>query len=275
MVNKSAYYYISLFVIFFFCSGFSLFAKDEEYFKENKQMAEKKLKACETAIFTSNGNIKVIERIQNDSECIAAENAIRFFRKEESKKQQIKQEEKKKEQLQKREIEQLRLKKEFRTMVNEFSQMTISELENKRGFCSWDNGQFSECNAISEGRRLAEERYLSEEKVKVKQLTNKEIIVLTYDSKSECPQWQQSQSFYCKAAWAIKSDRIEQLKKIYRENGAQRQEMFDQCSREAKNIYAQKKHFMIDSRLFSAPLACLADLAVRQEKGEPSRFDVR
>jgi len=274
MGNKSAYY-ITLFVIVFLCSGFSLFAKDEEYFKKNKEIAEKKLKACETAIFTSNGNIKVIEKIQNDSECIAAENAIRFLRKEESRKRRIEMEEKRKEQLKKREVEQIRLNKEFKTMVNNFTQMTISELENKKKSCSWDNGRFSECNAIDEGRRFAEERYLSEEKVKLKQLTNKEIIFLTYDSKSECPKWKQSQSFYCKAAWAIRSDRIEQLQKLYREDDAQRQGMFEQCSREAKKIYAQKKHFTIDSRLFSEPLACLADLAVRQEKGEPSSFDVR
>lgn len=295
-------------IIFFTPSvtlSFSLFpSKNVEYYKKHKDKAEKKLQACQMAIWSAKGDIGAIEKIQNDKECIAAEDAIKFFKKLEEDKR-IKQrkrsqeiEEKKYQSLitqyskktlneldkalekkcglggfftpkysECRAIEQAR-KIVYKPTVKKLSLLSLEQLKKRAKNCSGEKyDQGSECSAVEEARSILYKEKLELKKKELSSLSDKDILKITYGPGSKCYNVD-IKTIYCEAVRQLRKDRTDSYKKFYLNNDQKRLEMYNKCNNEYKSIVRTTGSVQLDRRKRAEPLRCIAVSFARQQKGE-------
>ena len=78
---------ISLVALLALCMGFSFGTKDEKYYIENPDKAKSKVSTCDKIIgkLAESGNIDKLEKMIEDPECNAANNALNKIKKEQAK----------------------------------------------------------------------------------------------------------------------------------------------------------------------------------------------
>ena len=291
--------------------SFSFFSKkDVEYYKKHKDEAEDKLKACEMAIWSARGDIEAIEKIQNNKECIAAENAIKFLKKQEY---EVK--------IAKRKHEEEIAKNKYKSLVNNYSKLSLHDLDikektkcgsigggvfdpkyskcraikdakkivysptvNKMSLLSLDQlnelsnnctgdkyGFMSECRAVDEAKSIVLKNTINNKKNELSGLSDKKILELTYGPQSKCYNLN-IKSIYCEAVRSLRKERTDNYTKLYLSNDQQRLKMYNYCNNEYKDIVKSTGSVLLDNRKRSDPLKCIAVSKARQLKGEDYRF---
>ena len=304
---------VIIFILFFLANiswSFSLFkSKDIEYYKKHRDQAEKKLEACEMALWSSNGDIKAIEKIQNNNECKAAKNAIKFFKNQEKQEKLRKIEADKKAaqnkysdlvaEYSKLSLNELDKKAQskcgiggglfnspysechaiqeakkivYKPTVEKFSSLTLKQLREKANNCSGNMyGQNSECSAVEQARLIVHKKKLVLKEKDLSSLNDKEIFNLTNGPKSKCYNVN-IKSLYCESARQLRKKRIKQYKELYINNDQKRTQMYDQCNQAYRKIVKQTRSILLDWGRMPEPLKCQAVSRARQLKGEDSRY---